>query len=155
MSYRWKPKNVEIDPENPRAIGQCDRCGLLHNVHKLQWQMAFRGSPVPVNTGLLVCDRCLDPLDHQSLPHILPPDPEPLRNVRPGDAENGQVSWLYTVEGDVLSTEDDESFITSIPNPDSSDSAPQQAAVEITTEDGSIIVTEDGDGNPVGYEPNP
>lgn len=155
MAYRWKPKNVIIDGENPRAIGTCDRCGFLHQLHKLQWQYAYMGSFQPMNTRFLVCDRCLDPLNAQDTPNILPPDPVPVLNARPEPYVLDESSWLATPEGDTLVTQDGETFITPIPNPDSASSIADQAAVNIETEDGLEIVTEAGDGNPLDLEPNP
>jgi hypothetical protein len=81
MAYRNRPKNSPVDPEDPRAEGQCDRCGMLWPLHKLTWQMAYRGFN-PQSLGILVCPTHLDPLNILDAPLILPPDPEPVFNER-------------------------------------------------------------------------
>lgn len=155
MAYRWHPKNAEVDPENPRAWATCDRCGFVYNHHKLRWQYAYMGSFQPMNTRMLVCPSCEDQLNPQDTPNILPPDPIPVLNARPEPYVLDESSWLGTPEGDTLVTQDGETFITPIPNPDSASSIADQAAVNIETEDGIEIVTEEGDGNPLDLEPNP
>lgn len=160
MAYRWHPKNAEVDADSPRAWGVCDRCGFVWNLHKMQFQYAYQGSTQPQNTNFVVCDRCLDPLDPQSMPYILPPDPMPVYNARPEPYTLDETSWMSTPEGDILTTEDDEQFITPLPNPATpavanENSIVEEASVEITTEDGETIVTEEGDGNPLNIDPNP
>lgn len=115
---------------------------------------------MPQNTRLLVCaDRCLDPLNEQDSPYILPPDPLPVYNARPEPYVLDETSWMSTQDGDVITTQDGDSFITPLPNPSTpavpgEDSITEEAAVEFTTEDDDVIVTESGDGNPLNYEPN-
>lgn len=155
MAYRWHPKNAEVDPESPRAWATCDRCGFVQNHYKLRWQYAYMGSTQPMNTHLLVCPSCEDQLNPQDTPNILPPDPVPILNARPEPYVLDESSWLGTPEGDTLVTESGETFITPVPNPDSTASIADQAAVNIETEDGIEIVTEAGDGNPLDLEPNP
>lgn len=118
MAYRWRPKNAEVDPDSPRAFACCDRCGFLHNHHKLQWQFAYQGSALPQNTRRLVCDRCLDPLNPQDAPYIIPPDPLPVINARPGASSVDEGSWLITDEGEIIATQDGDYIGTAIPNPD-------------------------------------
>lgn len=117
MSYRWHPKNADVDPDNPRAWGTCDRCGMVHNLYKLQWQLAYMGSVNPQNTRFLVCPTCLDPLNSQDTPNILPPDPLPVYNARPEPYAIDETSWMTTEDEDIITTQDGELFITSIPNP--------------------------------------
>lgn len=118
MAYRWHPKGAEVDPDNPRAWGTCDRCGFVQNLDKLQWQYAYRGLSMPQNTRLLVCsDRCLDPLNPQDTPIILPPDPLPVFNARPEPYLLDEASWLLTQDGEIITTQDGEYFGTAIPNP--------------------------------------
>jgi hypothetical protein len=155
MAYRWHPRNAEVDPESPRAWATCDRCGFLANHHKLQWQFSYQGSTQPQNTRFLVCGRCLDPLNPQDTPNILPPDPLPIYNARPEPYTLDEASWLATQDGDPLMTQDGEYLTPQIPGPDSTSSTADQAAVNLTTEDGLEVVTEAGDGNPLDYEPNP
>jgi hypothetical protein len=155
MAYRWHPRNAEVDPESPRAWGTCDRCGFVYNLNKLQWQYSYQGAFVPVNTRFLVCERCLDPLNEQDQGYILPPDPEPIYNARPEPYTLDEASWLATQDGEPLITQDGEYLTPQVPGPDSTASAADQAAVNLTTEDGLEIVTEAGDGNPLDLEPNP
>lgn len=118
MAYRWHPKNAEVDPDNPRAWAQCDRCGMLWNLDKLQWQYQYMGSVQPQNTRFLVCPKHLDPLNAQDTPNILPPDPVPVFNARPGATDiYGETSYLSTEDGDIIDTQDGDSLITAIPNP--------------------------------------
>lgn len=117
MSFRWRPKNAEVDPDNPRAWGVCDRCGMTWNLDQLQWQYAYQGSTQPQNTRFLVCPSHLDPLNPQDMPVILPPDPVPVYNARPEPYALDETSWLTTEDGDILTTQDDDPFVTAIPNP--------------------------------------
>jgi hypothetical protein len=118
MAYRWRPKNAEVDADNPRAWATCDRCGWIHNLHKLQFQYAYQGSSQPQNTRFLVCTRCLDPLNPQSMPYILSPDPMPVFNARPGASDlYGEASYLVAEDESILTTEGGDSLITPIPDP--------------------------------------
>lgn len=117
MAYRWHPKNAEVDADSPRGWGTCDRCGLIWNLHRLQFQYAYLGSPSPQNTNFLVCDSCLDPLNPQDMPYILAPDPVPLFNARPEPYALDESSWLATQDGDVITTQDGEPITTAIPSP--------------------------------------
>lgn len=118
MAYRWRPKSAEVDPDNPRAWGTCDRCGRIFNLHRLQFQYSYQGSTTPQNTGFLVCDEgCLDVLNPQDMPYILPPDPMPVYNARPEPYTLDETSYLTTQDDDTITTQDDEPIITAIPNP--------------------------------------
>lgn len=155
MAYRWHPKNAEVDGESPRAWSTCDRCGFIYNLHKLQWQYSYMGAFQAINTRLLVCSSCLDPLNPSDQAYILPPDPAPIFNARPEPYTIDETSWLTTQAGDVIATQDGNSLISPIPSPDSTQSVADQASVNLTTEAGAEIVTEAGDGNPLDFEPNP
>lgn len=117
MAYRWHPKNAEVDPDSPQAWGSCDRCGMLTNLNKLQWQYGYQGSTMPQNLRILVCERHLDPLNPQDTPIILPPDPVPVFNARPEPYLLDEASWLLTQDGEIITTQDGEYFGTAIPNP--------------------------------------
>ena len=117
MAYRWKPKNAEVDPDSPRAWGTCGRCGFVWNLHKLQWQYDYRGSPTPVNTFVLVCDKCLDEPQPQNAPYILGPDPEPIFNARPEPYVLDESSWLATQDGNQIVTQNGEKITPNIPSP--------------------------------------
>lgn len=115
--YNWKPKNAEVDADNPNAWGTCDRCGMIWNLDKLSWQYAYQGSMTPQNTRFLVCPKHMDPLNPQDAPLILPPDPLPVFNARPFPYTLEETSWLATEGGDILNTEAGGDLITPIPNP--------------------------------------
>lgn len=74
-----------IDPKDPRAVGVCDGCGFWLNYKDLRKDMQYRGGSVPVWTGFLVCDKCLDVPNPapQFKRLVLPPDPVPVENPRP------------------------------------------------------------------------
>ena len=89
---------ARVDPHRPEAFAHCDKCYDLLNHVDLQWQFAYAG-PVLVNTGLLVCDTCLDIPNPQNKLLVLPPDPVPIRNPRPGDTSL-RTNYLVTDTGD-------------------------------------------------------
>lgn len=117
MSYRWRGKYFEVDPENPRAEGICDRCGFRWNLYRLTWQFDYQGTSQLQNTRLLVCENCYDKPQPQLAPYILPPDPPPVYNARPEPYVVDETSWMTTEDGDTITGESGESFITPIPNP--------------------------------------
>lgn len=119
MAYRWRGKNFEVDPDNPRAEGICDRCGMRWNLDRLQWQYSYQGAFSPMNTRYLVCPNHVDPLNPQDQAYILPPDPLPVFNARPEPYTLDETSWLTTEDDSILATEDGDQFITAIPNPSS------------------------------------
>lgn len=160
MAYRWHPKLSETDPDNPSAWATCDRCGFISCIKDMVWQYDFRGSTMLQNTRFLVCGRptCLDIPNPQTSPIILSPDPLPIFNSRPEPYTVDNTDWLTTDDNSIITTDDGTPIITSNPNPDTpavvnTDSTVEQAAVEFTTEDDLVIVTESGDGNPIDYEP--
>lgn len=65
-----------------------------------------------VNLNLLVCDRCLDVPAPFMKTIILPPDPLPIMNARPGDKTTQQTIYRITEEEDRRITEDDDDRIT-------------------------------------------
>jgi hypothetical protein len=70
-----------IDPNNPSALGICDRCGFLFNLRALRWQMQWVGTTVQ-NVHLRVCSRCYDTPQEQLRAIVLPPDPMPVNQPR-------------------------------------------------------------------------
>ena len=56
---RWKGKYVNINPQNPNALGICDRTGFTFNHKDLVKQMEWRGDSL-VWTGLMVGKPYLD-----------------------------------------------------------------------------------------------
>lgn len=75
------PGRAIIDPNNPSALGICDRCGLQYNLRDLQYQWQWAGAQM-VNTHLKVCSTCMDVPSEQLRTIILPPDPEPILDPR-------------------------------------------------------------------------
>lgn len=78
------PKYARVDPQNPEAWVQCDRCGFWRNRGDLTWQFEWGGMKL-YNEGILVCKekyRCWDLPFEQLRTIILPPDPPPIINAR-------------------------------------------------------------------------
>lgn len=119
----------------------------------MQFQYDFMGGSSPQSLGLLVCGKCLDDMNWQQKLLILPPDPRPIFNTRPEPYIVDETSWMTTQDGDIITSETNETFITPIPNPNSTEGVADQAAVDFETEGGDVIITEDG--VPFDYEPNP
>lgn len=73
---------ARVIPGDPFAT--CDRCGMLYNHSDLEWQYEWQGTKLQ-NLYLLVCRRtCLDIPNQTLRTPILPPDPVPIKNPRPG-----------------------------------------------------------------------
>lgn len=81
MGSTSRKGKAQINPNAPRALGICDRCGDLHNLEALQYQYEWRGT-VLMNTQLRVCDWCRDIPNEQLRAIILPPDPLPVYDPR-------------------------------------------------------------------------
>lgn len=75
------PRNVRIDPDNPAALGKCDRGGEICMHKDLKPEMVWAGDRLVWN-GFLVCDRHRDPPHPQSRKKVLGPDPIPVKNAR-------------------------------------------------------------------------
>lgn len=77
-----------IDVNDPRRTALCQRCGDLHNLYALKPQYLWAGTQL-IDTGLRVCERCLDIPAPFERSMILPPDPPPtiyaLQNGLPVD----------------------------------------------------------------------
>lgn len=139
--YHWLPKLAEVDSENPNAFAMCGRCGFLTNIDKMVWQYSYEGSMSPQNTQILTCGRsgCLDPLNAQDAPIILPPDPLPVFNARPYPYTLEESSWLLTEDGSILTTEAGVAIGTAIPNP-SDNAATAHLQSTILAPSGSVAV---------------
>lgn len=159
MTFRPHPKYSSNDArQGPWSA--CDVCGFQWNLSKLAWQFDYRGGSSPINTRVLKCPKCMDVMQEQARLLILPPDPAPFMNIRPEAYTVDETNWLTTESGDIIDTQDGKELITSIPNPSdtvaqNTDPVVEEAAVNLITEDGLVLVTEEGDGNPFDYEPNP
>lgn len=96
------------DVDNPQAWAICDGCGfrVMHN--SLKRQVEYRGGSAPVWTGFLVCGRCLDVPQPYFSRQVLPPDPVPVQNPRPGQNPTFRItlqdgtSAILTEDGAVL-----------------------------------------------------
>lgn len=153
MAYRWRGRFFEVDPDNPSAEGICDACGFRFNLKNMVWQYQFQGSTIPQNTRFLVCGRpsCLDELNAQDMPYILPPDPLPVFNARVENYTLDEASWLLTEDGEVITTEDDTYLGTAIPNPENV-AATAHLQATISASGGSVAVAylDIFNGNPLG-----
>ena len=78
---RPQSKYVKVDPTNPEAAGQCDRCSQWWQVRELIWQDYWAGQKL-YNSQLLVCPHCYDTPNEQFRTIILPSDPPPILNAR-------------------------------------------------------------------------
>lgn len=84
MSYKFR-RRFRVNPRDPKALANCDRCGFTYNHVDLQFQYDYRGNELK-NTQFLVCRRCTDVPDNQQRPPktlYMPPDPMPIQNPRP------------------------------------------------------------------------
>ena len=103
----WRPHgSFEVNPDAPRALATCDRCGRQTNLYKLHWQHQWSGKSL-INLRLLVCDQgCLDiPAAFLRTP-ILPPDPPPIFNARPEPYSIDETDYRVTTDGSIRETED-------------------------------------------------
>jgi hypothetical protein len=76
-------RRAHVNPTNPEAFAQCDRCGFWYNRSQLLWQYEWSGTDL-INTGKLVCRAiCLDVPQEQLRTILLPPDPPSILNARP------------------------------------------------------------------------
>jgi hypothetical protein len=74
--------HAKVDAKNPEAMGECDRDGFWYPLSSLIRQFEWRGAAL-VDTGFLVCKKCLDIPFEQNRVIILPTDPVPRVNPRP------------------------------------------------------------------------
>lgn len=70
-----------INPNDPNALGICDRCSFLFNLRTLRWQMEWCGTTMQ-NLHLRVCSQCWDVPQEQLRTIILPADPPSVRDPR-------------------------------------------------------------------------
>ena len=93
---RWPKDHAEIDPFNPRAVALCDRCGRVWNRDVLQWRFQWQGMTT-VNTGFLECPKCWCPPDNHARAYRIPPDPLPVNQPRPINADPQQTDYRVTL----------------------------------------------------------
>lgn len=149
MTRYMKPKYASRDAKLG-AWTYCDDCGFIDNQSHMAFQYDYQGGSVPTNTGYLKCPRCMDALNYQRKLIIIPPDPPPLMNTRPGNNAVDETNWLTTQDGDIFETvTTDEEYITSIPNP-AQNAATSVLASRIVYPAGSVatVYLDLYDGNP-------
>lgn len=83
MSLAGFQGRAYTDPFAPEPPGICDRCGCKWLHKELSFQFEWRGDQL-TNIGLFVCPICLDEPFIFNRPIILPPDPVPIDDPRPG-----------------------------------------------------------------------
>jgi hypothetical protein len=100
--------------------GTCDRCGKLRDYCDLAWQTQWSGFQL-INLRLLCCTvhaggGCIDLPNETLRAIVLPPDPIPIQNPRPGfyRVEEDQASQAMPPDGSkrILFTEDGEAITT-------------------------------------------
>jgi hypothetical protein len=72
----------QVNSDNPRAKGVCDRCGQTWQHKDLKWQFEWIG-PRLQNIRILVCTPCLDKPQQNLRTIVIPPDPVAIMNARP------------------------------------------------------------------------
>lgn len=90
-------KFANVNPNDPVAFAQCDRCGKWRNQPDLVSQIEWAGQHL-FDIQTLVCrDTCYDIPNEQLRTIILPPDPPPVMDARPPN-------FNYEESGPVQST---------------------------------------------------
>lgn len=107
MTHRPSPKYATKDAR-AGAWTTCDDCGFIDNQSRMQFQFDYMGGAVPMNTGYLVCRRCLNGLNYQRKLLIIPPDPPPLKNTRAENYYIDETDFRTTEDGDTRDTQDGE-----------------------------------------------
>jgi hypothetical protein len=116
---------------------------------RMQFQYDYMGGSSPQNLGLIVCGMCLDDLAFQQKLLILPPDPQPIFNTRPENYVVDETSWLTTQDDSIISAQDGELFITSIPNPsDAANTSVLASTIRYPSGSVSTVYLDLFDGNP-------
>ncbi len=123
MSYRPSPKYASKNPRlGPWAT--CDRCSMLDNLSRMQFQYDYLGGMTPQNKHILLCKRCLDQLAFQRKLIVLPPDPPPVFNTRPENYFVDETNFLATETSPTniqaanqYVTTGGTNYISSVPNP--------------------------------------
>ena len=95
MAYASRQGRARVSPSNPRAAGQCDRCGFVYQHHALRWQFDWAGASL-VNKRLLVCSRCYDEPQQQLRTIAIPADPVPIINPRVPDFVAAETNYRVT-----------------------------------------------------------
>jgi len=138
----WRPHGrAQVDARNPSAFSVCDRCNFLFN-HKNQTFQYDWGGPQLINKQLLVCDRCLDVPQEQLRSIVLPPDPVPIQNPRPEYYEQDFITYLMTEDGNYLTLQNGDFFLTNNSLPPQEYYDPLAATV-VENQDNSDLLTQE------------
>lgn len=100
MGYASKLGRARINARNPRAAGQCDRCGFIYNHINLSWQYDWAGASL-INKRILVCEQCNDVPQSQLRAIVVPADPVPIQNPRVTDYRLAETN-LRTTQGNTV-----------------------------------------------------
>lgn len=101
MSYRPKGKYVNINEDNPEALGICDYSGFVFKRADMVRQMEWRGNRL-IWTGFIVGKPYSDMPNEQLRPPILRPDPVPIRYPRLPQGDNVVWSNQYPLWPQIL-----------------------------------------------------
>jgi len=82
MGYASRSGRAVCNPEAPRAFGVCDRCGIWHNLFRLNYEHEWQGTQL-VNLKFRVCPTCFTKPNPQLRARLMPQDPIPVRDPRP------------------------------------------------------------------------
>jgi hypothetical protein len=112
---RRHPRRASVDPSWPRAWATSDRNGFISNHADMRWQFEWAGKGL-INKNILVSADELDEPQRQLGTLVLPPDPPPIMNARPGGLD---IDVSFTPETPVTdvgyTTEDGVAFyVTSV-----------------------------------------
>jgi hypothetical protein len=116
MSIAGLQGRAFTDPENPEPPGISDRSNFKYLHKDLHWQYQWCGNQL-VNLRLLVPEEDLDIPAEFLRPLILPPDPIPIQDPRPGwyQLQEGTTSVASPSQliDDAYYTEDGQSYYVS------------------------------------------
>ena len=131
MAYASKAGHARTSARNPQAHAFCDRCGGRYNHVDLSWQMDWAGASI-INKRILVCRTCMDLPQTQLRSIVLPADPVPIMNPRPGNNEK------YATTFRSLSGSGTVDFWTGIPVPDDNLRETQGGELRVTEGNGTF-----------------
>ena len=132
MGYASKLGRARISARNPRAAGQCDRCGFIYNHADLSWQFDWAGASL-INRRILVCDECNDVPQSQLRAIVVPADPVPILNPRIQDYRTAETDYRLT-EGNSVNSN------TGIPVPGGDTRITQNDEERVTQQTGGTRV---------------
>jgi hypothetical protein len=96
--------HANISVKNPRPLGVCDKCGFVYNRDMLHWQYDWVG-PHLFNKRILVCHTCMDKPQEQLRTIVVPADPIPIANPRPGEFAGMVISSSPDIHATIVPSE--------------------------------------------------